>query len=89
MLPGETLQSGAPSSCKDCGETFVAKVLQSAAGYYVGTECRCGPNSRELGYCPSAEAAAELLRLGTYSRNPAKPATPVAADDVLVLLIVR
>ncbi|MCY1024052.1 hypothetical protein [Pyxidicoccus sp. MSG2] len=90
MLPGETLHSGAPTFCDECQQTFEPQVMQSAAGWYVGTSCRCGPNTRESGYCPSPEAAAELLRIGTYSRTaPAAPPADLDADAVLTLVIFR
>jgi len=61
-LAGET--GHAFSTCSDCGTILVPQVLRSAAGYYIGTECRCGPYSRESGYYPSRESAqADLDRL--------------------------
>ena len=38
MLPGETIRSGAAAVCA-CGVRFELEVLQSAAGFYVGTIC--------------------------------------------------
>jgi hypothetical protein len=60
VIPGETILSGAPETCPDCG-TFVLpfKVLRSAAGFYIGTTCKEGPYSRESGYFES-EASAKL-----------------------------
>lgn len=38
------------------------EVLQSAAGYYLGTHCDfCGPYGRESGYFPTYEAAEKAL----------------------------
>lgn len=65
-LPGEVGHIG--STCGDCGETLVAKVCRSAAGYYVGTWCACGPYSRESGYFRSEEEAKLALEYGGYSR---------------------
>lgn len=47
---GETIGLGAPSTCPDCNVELEERVLQSAAGYYIGTECNCGPYSRESMY---------------------------------------
>jgi hypothetical protein len=61
-LPGETLLTGAPMTCPDCGQDVtVLRVLQSAAGYYIGTRCDCGPYSRESGYYKTRELAAKAL----------------------------
>lgn len=62
MLPGETILSGAPATCSDCGLTPKLEVLRSAAGFYIGTRCNCGPYSRESGYYPDSESAAIDLR---------------------------
>lgn len=49
MLPNETILNGASPVC--CGKKLEFKVLQSAAGYYIGTFCpNCGPYSRETDY---------------------------------------
>jgi len=50
MLAGETIHSGAPDTCPDCGIKLEEQVLMSAAGYYIGTKCNCGPYSRESHY---------------------------------------
>jgi len=47
VLSGETISTGAPIRCRDCGIAPPLRVHQSAAGYYVGTYCHCGPYSRE------------------------------------------
>jgi hypothetical protein len=49
-LSGETLRTGAPATCGDCGVTPALEILRSPAGYYIGTECACGPYTRETGY---------------------------------------
>lgn len=52
-LPGETIATGAMSVCPDCGVSVMETlgVMMSAAGYYIGTYCDCGPAySRESGY---------------------------------------
>ena len=62
MLPGETILSGASSTC-DCGATLPFQVLSTPAGYYVGTCCpTCGPYSRETEYM-SRERAERALAL--------------------------
>jgi len=57
MIPGETIASGAPKKCNDCGVTPPIKVHQSAAGYYIGSYCNCGPYSRESSYFKTREEA--------------------------------
>ncbi len=54
--------------CPDCGEIYTLKVCQSFSGYYIGTECQCGPNSRESGYFPTAELAQVALETGEFGR---------------------
>lgn len=61
MLPGETLASGASAHCDECGTDVELAVHQSAAGYYVGTWCECGPYSRETDYLPTRETAERML----------------------------
>lgn len=68
MIEGETLETGAPHVCGDCRTAPVLGVWQSAAGYYVGTRCSCGPYTRESGYYASEESAREALASGDYSR---------------------
>lgn len=67
-LQGETLATGAPTVCPDCGDTVTAKVYASAAGYYVGTWCQCGPYTRESGYYRHRSDAERDLDDGTYFR---------------------
>ena len=60
-LPGETLYSGAPDRCEDCGSELVAQIYESGAGFYSGSWCQCGPYSRESGYCASRDEAEAML----------------------------
>ncbi len=69
MLPGETIRSGAPATCPDCKVALTAEVLRSPAGHYIGTQCLCGPYSRESGYYRTREEAEEHLEGGTYCRG--------------------
>ena len=57
MIPGETILNGAPNVCPDCKRKLEFAVQQSAAGYYVGTWCDCGPYSRETEYFDTREEA--------------------------------
>ena len=61
MLPGETIRSGASRTCSTCNITVVERVCYSAAGYYIGTYCDCGPYSRESHYYRTQEAAQSAL----------------------------
>jgi len=47
-LAGEINKDG--EQCPDCNVTLDLQVLQSGAGYYIGTFCNCGPYSRESDY---------------------------------------
>ena len=62
-LPGETILTGAPRRCDECGVTVEFKVCRSNAGYYVGTECNCGPYTRETVYFGDWDMAARILQL--------------------------
>jgi len=67
LLPGETIRSGAPSTCPDCGVTPLLGVYKSGAGYYIGTYCNCGPYSREsLDYYPDQATANKHFNNGTW-----------------------
>jgi non-ribosomal peptide synthetase component E (peptide arylation enzyme) len=68
MLPGETIATGAPSTCADCLKDLKNEVLRSAAGYYIGTLCDCGPYTRESGYYRTEEEAQRALDAGTFVR---------------------
>lgn len=68
-MEGETIGLGAPDTCSDCGVKLELRVLHSAAGYYLGTACHCGPYSRESCYYPSKEVAEYALRNGFQPRT--------------------
>ena len=69
MMPGETILSGAPVN----PNVSPFKVMQSAAGFYIGTsewdnDFKCDmPYSRESGYYPTQEAAQQALDTGDVS----------------------
>ena len=70
MFPGETILTGASDTSNVHGK-LAFKVLKSPAGYYVGTECNCGPYSRETHYIPTKEAAElclEHITSGVWSK---------------------
>ena len=69
-LTGETIASGASRTCEDCGVTPQLEVLLSHAGYYIGTQCACGPYTRESRYYPTSELAAAALVAGLFGRSP-------------------
>ncbi len=60
-MQGETIATGAPDTCPDCGTKLVVSVHHSAAGFYLGTVCRCGPYSRESGYYQTKAEAQTAL----------------------------
>jgi non-ribosomal peptide synthetase component E (peptide arylation enzyme) len=68
MLPGETIATGAASTCADCLKDLKNEVLRSAAGYYIGTLCDCGPYTRESGYYRTEEEAQRALDADTFVR---------------------
>ena len=67
-IPGETIATGAPTTCPDCGETPELSVHRSNAGYYIGTYCNCGPYSRESGYYKTFKEASDALKSGFFGR---------------------
>ena len=69
VLPGETISTGAAATYEDCGETPKLQVLSSAAGYYVGTQCNCGPYSRESSYYKKSADAQKALDGGEFGRS--------------------
>jgi len=69
MIPGETIASGADTTCGVCGITPKLEVLMSSAGYYIGTRCNCGPYSRESGYYKTRKLAEEALSSGGFQRR--------------------
>ncbi len=58
-----------PIQCTDCNVLLELKVCKSAAGWYVGTWCKCGPYSRESVYYASRSEVAKLLVSGTWERR--------------------
>jgi hypothetical protein len=68
-LPGETIGTGAPTRCPDCGVMPPLRVHMSAAGYYIGAYCNCGPYCRESGYYRSREAAERAFRIEGYEER--------------------
>jgi len=69
MLPRETLGNGAAKNCPDCKVRLVPEVLSSAAGYYIGTRCDCGPYSRESDYYKKFGDAERDLKGLIYGRD--------------------
>ena len=67
MLKGETISTGALKTCPECGVTPKLEVLHSAVGYYIGTQCKCGPYSRESLYYPLKEIADAALHSGHWA----------------------
>jgi hypothetical protein len=68
-LRGETLATGASHVCSECNrQVSKLSVLHSAAGYYIGTTCSCGPYSRESGYYKKKSEAQFDLDNGTFGR---------------------
>lgn len=64
-LPGETLKLGAPRTCPTCKTKVKPEVLRSAAGFYIGTQCKCGPYTRESYYYESRDMAEHALKTNT------------------------
>ena len=60
------------TKCPECQQIVEIKVLHSAAGYYLGTECNyCGPVGRESDYFRSfGVAAAELEIWKSFNVKP-------------------
>lgn len=69
VMPKETIQTGAPETCEDCGATPKIEVQNSAGGYYIGTWCDCGPYSRESDYFRTREQAEKALKSGMFGRK--------------------
>ena len=76
----------APDKCPDDGEPLPLQVLQSAAGFYIGTSCpQCGPYSRASDYFPTREAAeAELAEWDTVRPSARTPGFNADADLVVI-----
>lgn len=61
VVSKETILTGAESICPDCKTVLKPNVLHSAAGFYIGTWCECGPYSRESGYFKTRKEADKEL----------------------------
>lgn len=68
-LPGETIGTGADRRCPDCKKIPKLQVLMSGAGYYIGTQCDCGPYSRESGYYRSRELADQAFEVDGFAER--------------------
>lgn len=68
VMRGETVDTGAPIKCDQCNTKAVLGVDKSAAGYYIGFRCNCGPYSRESGYFPTKAAAEKAFETGRFGR---------------------
>lgn len=70
VLPEETIGKGAPKVCEDCGVRLVPQIMFTCA-YYIGTQCNCGPYSRESEYFKTEKEAQKVLDGMIYGRvNP-------------------
>lgn len=67
MLPRETIGNGAAKACPDCSIRPIPKVMKTWA-FYIGTECNCGPYSRESEYFKKREDAQKILDGMVYGR---------------------
>lgn len=83
-IENETILSGAAALCLDCSRKPDWRVLQSPAGWYVGTICNCGPYSRETEYFDDENLANEALRLLSIDRNVlvTKAVMEITPDEV-------
>ena len=70
MLPGETVATGASPYCYHCDRDATGpQVLSSAAGYFVGYVCQCGPAfTRESRYYRMRGDADGALERGDWAR---------------------
>lgn len=68
VVPRETIGNGAPHVCPDCNVRLVPKIMMTCA-YYIGTECDCGPYSRESEYFKKREQAQKVLDGMIYGRS--------------------
>ena len=65
LLNKETIATGADETCSDCKVHLKLQVCKSAAGFYLGTMCGCGPYSRESDYYSTREQAESALKSGS------------------------
>lgn len=63
MYPGESVIQSNIKKCETCGQALELGVHSSAAGYYIGTVCNCGPYSRETGYFETYDQAERALQV--------------------------
>lgn len=56
-----SLKINAPVRCPDCNTRLKVKIMHSNAGFYLGTECECGPYSRESIYYNTRGEAKEAF----------------------------
>ena len=69
-LKGETLHLGASPICPGCGKIAKMGVYHSAAGFYIGSYCRCGPYTREsLYYWKDIREAMHAFNTGEWERR--------------------
>lgn len=64
VMRGETILTGAPEVCSDCGKNVLDTlgIMSSGGGWYIGTQCDCGPSySRESQYMPNHETAEKIM----------------------------
>ncbi len=69
MFLGETIATGAKSTCEECGVTPKLEILRTCA-YYIGTQCKCGPYSRESDYFHTRAQAERIF--ATLDPDPRK-----------------
>lgn len=66
VMRGETILTDAPEVCSECGKNVLEslEVMSSGAGWYIGTQCDCGPApySRESKYIPDYESADKIMQ---------------------------
>lgn len=67
VLQRETLGNGASKTCEDCGKRLIPEVLFTCA-WYIGTQCECGPYSRESQYFKTRKEAEQVLKGLIYGR---------------------
>lgn len=72
MIPGveNPVLSGTTDKCSDCGVELKLEVQRSAAGYYIGTQCDCGPYSRESDYFDKRDDAQKALDAWDTTTTP-------------------
>lgn len=61
MLTGETTGGKETSLCRDCMVDRELGVKYSAAGYWLGYWCDCGPGGRETDYFRTEQEAEDAL----------------------------